>query len=103
MKIRVGYAVSLLGSSASHAYLYVHGYHHIPVIGIAFLLQASVSFALALLILLGGPWWLRLAAGATAGGSLIAFVLSRTAACSASLRVVGILHRTRRSAWAPKL
>ena len=38
-------AVSLLSSAVSHAYLYVHGYHHIPLIGTAFLVQASVSFA----------------------------------------------------------
>jgi hypothetical protein len=48
------------------------------MIGTAFLIQASVSFAAALLILLGGPWWLRWAAAALAGGSLVAFVLSRT-------------------------
>jgi hypothetical protein len=76
--VRIGFAVSLLSSGASHAYLYVHGYQHIPMIGTAFLIQASVSFAAALLILLGGPWWLRWAAAALAGGSLVAFVLSRT-------------------------
>jgi hypothetical protein len=76
--VRIGFAVSLLSSAASHAYLYVHGYQHIPMIGTAFLIQASVSFAVALLILLGGPWWLRWAAAALAGGSLVAFVLSRT-------------------------
>lgn len=78
MSIRVGYAASLLTSSAVHAYLYIHGYQHIPTIGTAFLVQASVAFALAPLILLDGPGWLRWAAAATAGGSLIAFVLSRT-------------------------
>jgi hypothetical protein len=77
--IRIGFAASLLGSAASHAYLYVHGYQHIPTIGTGFLVQASVSFAVAVLILLGGPWWLRWAAAAIAGGSLVAFALSRTA------------------------
>lgn len=80
--LRIGLAVSLAGSLAvsamSHTYLYVHGYQHIPRIGTAFLVQASVSFALALLILVGGPWWLRWMAAAVAGGSLIAFALSRT-------------------------
>jgi hypothetical protein len=76
--IRLGFAVTLLGSAASHAYLYVHGYQHIPTIGAAFLVQASISFAVALLVLLGGPSWLRWTAAAVAGGSLIAFVLSRT-------------------------
>ncbi|OBH16483.1 hypothetical protein A9X03_21185 [Mycobacterium sp. E1715] len=76
--IRLGLAVSLAVSAAGHAYLYVHGYRHIPDIGAAFLVQASVSFAIALLILLGGPEWLRWAAAAVAGGSLVAFALSRT-------------------------
>ncbi|MGD1240724.1 hypothetical protein [Mycobacterium seoulense] len=78
LAIRIGFAVSLVVSAASHAYLYMHGYRHIPHIGTAFLVQASVSFAIALLILLGGPGWLRWAAAAVAGGSLVAFVLSRT-------------------------
>jgi hypothetical protein len=76
--VKIGFAVSLLSSAASHAYLYVHGYQHIPMIGTAFLIQASASFAVALLIVLGGPWWLRWTAAALAGGSLVAFVLSRT-------------------------
>jgi hypothetical protein len=76
--LRVGLAASLAVSGVSHAYLYVHGYQHIPTIGTAFLIQASVSSALALLILVGGPWWLRWAAAAVAGGSLVAFTASRT-------------------------
>jgi drug/metabolite transporter (DMT)-like permease len=72
-------AVALAVSGVSHAYLYIHGYHHIPTIGTAFIVQASVSFALALLILIGGPSWLQWAAAALAGGALGAFVLSRTA------------------------
>jgi hypothetical protein len=89
--VRVGLAASLLVSAASHAYLYVHGYQHIPRIGTAFLIQASVCFALALLIVVGGPGWLRWAAAAVAGGSLVAFVLSRT---------VGLLGFTERG-WDP--
>ena len=76
--LRIGLAASLAASAASHAYLYVHGYHYIPTIGTGFLIQASVSFAVALLILIGGPGWLRWAAAGVAGGSLIAFTLSRT-------------------------
>ena len=76
--IRIGIAASLAASAISHSYLYSHGYQHIPKIGTGFLVQASVSFALALLILAGGPWWLRWAAAAMAGGSLVPFVLSRT-------------------------
>jgi hypothetical protein len=75
---RIGIAATLVASGISHAYLYVHGYQHIPMIGPSFIVQASVSFALAALILLGGPWWLRWAAAMLAGGSLVAFALSRT-------------------------
>ena len=75
---RIGIAVALAVSGISHAYLYIHGYRHIPTIGTAFVLQASVSFAVAALILFGGPAWLRWAAAMLAGGSLVAFALSRT-------------------------
>src|ERR1700757_2125391 len=76
--LRLGLAVSLAVSAVIHAYLYIHGYQHIPMIGTAFLIQASVCFALALLIVVGGPGWLSWAGAAMAGGSLMAFVLSRT-------------------------
>jgi F0F1-type ATP synthase assembly protein I len=76
--LRLGLAASLAVSAYSHAYLYIHGYQHIPMIGTAFLIQASVSFSLALLIVAGGPWWLEWGAAAMAGGSLVAFILSRT-------------------------
>ncbi|SOX52294.1 hypothetical protein MAAFP003_960 [Mycobacterium ahvazicum] len=77
--VRIGFAASLLASAVSHAYLYIHGYQHIPTIATGFLVQASVSFAVAVLILVGGPWWLRWAGAAISGGSLVAFALSRTA------------------------
>jgi hypothetical protein len=54
----IGIAVALAVSGISHAYLYIHGYRHIPTIGTAFVAQASVSFAVAALILVGGPAWL---------------------------------------------
>jgi hypothetical protein len=76
---RIGIAVTLAAGGVSHGYLYIHGYRHIPTIGTAFLVQASLSFALAVLILVGGPAWLRWAAAMLAGGSLVAFGLSRTA------------------------
>ncbi|ORB71247.1 hypothetical protein [Mycobacterium scrofulaceum] len=76
--LRIGMAASLVVTGAAHAYLYVHGYRHIPDIGSAFLVQASASFALALLILFGGPEWLRWAGAAVAGGSLVGFASSRT-------------------------
>ena len=75
---RIALAVAVAVSGVSHAYLYMHGYQHIPLIGTAFLGQASVSFALALLIVIGGPSWLQWAAAALAGGALAAFALSRT-------------------------
>jgi hypothetical protein len=78
ISFRLGVAASLVVAAVSHAYLYVHGYQHIPTIGTAFLVQASASLALAVLILVGGPAWLRWAGAAVAGGSLAAFVLSRT-------------------------
>ncbi len=39
--IRIGFAASLVISAASHAYLYVHGYRHIPDIGAAFVLSRT--------------------------------------------------------------
>ncbi len=76
--IRIGIAAAVVVSGISHAYLYIHGYQHIPTIGTAFIVQAGVSFALATLILLGGPTWLQWAAAALAGGALVAIALSRT-------------------------
>ena len=78
MNIRIGFAATLIVSGISHAYLYVHGYHYIPTIGSAFVTQAGTAFALAVLILAGGPGWLRWAAAAVSGGALVAFALSRT-------------------------
>lgn len=75
---RIGMPAAVAASGISHAYLYIHGYRHIPTIGVAFVLQASVSFAVAVLILVGGPGWLRWAAAAAASGALLAFGLSRT-------------------------
>jgi hypothetical protein len=75
---RLAMALAVATSGITHAYLYVHGYQHIPTIGTGFLVQASVSFSLALLILIGGPWWLEWAAATVAGGALAAFALSRT-------------------------
>jgi hypothetical protein len=75
---RLGISAAVTVSGISHAYLYIHGYQHIPMIGSAFLVQACVSFALAALILIGGPGWLRWAAAMLAGGALVAFALSRT-------------------------
>jgi hypothetical protein len=65
-------------SGVIHADLYIHGYRHIPTVGPAFLLQASVFCALAVLIALGAPDWFSWAAAALSVGTLIAFALSRT-------------------------
>ena len=73
-----GISATLIVSGYVHAHLYVDSYRYIPTIGPSFLLQASLSFALAVLILAGGPWWLRAAAGGLSIGALAAFVLSRT-------------------------
>jgi hypothetical protein len=75
---RIGIPAAVSVSGISHAYLYIHGYRHIPTIGGAFVLQAGVSFAVAMLILVGGPVWLRWAAAMMANATLLAFVLSRT-------------------------
>ena len=75
---RVALSASLALSGVVHAYLYVDGYRDIPTVGPAFLLQGSAFCALAVLILAGGPAWLRLAAAIGAAGSLLAFGLSRT-------------------------
>jgi hypothetical protein len=76
--MRLVLSVALAVSGVIHAYLYVHGYRHIPTVGPAFLWQASVFCALAVLIVVGGPSWLRWAGAAGAIGSLVAFALSRT-------------------------
>jgi hypothetical protein len=76
---RIVLSASLAVSGVVHAYLYLHGYRDIPTVGPAFLVQGSAFCALAVLILAGGPAWLRLAAIIGAGGSLLAFTLSRTA------------------------
>lgn len=88
---RIGIALTLAVSGVSHAYLYIHGYQHIPKVGAAFVVQASISFAVAVLILFGGPGWLQWIAALVAGGSLTAFGLSRT---------VGVLGFSERG-WQP--
>jgi len=76
--LRLVLSASLALSGAVHAYLYVDGYRDIPMIGQAFLGQAVVFCVLALLILAGGPDWLRWLAGMVSAGALVAFALSRT-------------------------
>jgi hypothetical protein len=59
---RVGAAGCLAASGLIHAQLYLHGYRTIPGIGPAFLLQASGSLAVALLLLISCAAVLRFAA-----------------------------------------
>jgi len=75
---RVGAAGCLATSGVIHAQLYLTGYRSIPGIGPAFLLQASGSFAVALLLLLSSAAVLRLAAAALAAGAMVGFIASRT-------------------------
>jgi len=76
--MRVGIGATLAVSGVIHAYLYIHGYNHVPTVRPAFLLQASMFCALAVLVLAGGPYWLQLAGALLSVGTLIAFALSRT-------------------------
>ena len=76
--LRLGIAATLAVSGLIHAYLYIHGYSHIATVGPAFLLQASMFCALAVLILAGAPEWFRWAGALLSVGTLIAFALSRT-------------------------
>lgn len=75
---RVGAAGCLAASGIIHAQLYLHGYRTIPGIGPAFLLQASGSVAVALLLLVTSAGVLRLAAAGLAAGALAGFAASRT-------------------------
>jgi hypothetical protein len=78
MAIRQAISAALAVSGVIHAYLYVNGYRDIPMIGPGFLVQAIVFCVLALLILAGGPDWLRCVAGVLSAGPLVAFALYGT-------------------------
>jgi hypothetical protein len=74
--------VAVAGTTAAsgyiHAQLYISGYRFIHVVGVMFLLQAGVSFAVAALLLIGGPLALRVVAAGAAAGALAGFTASRT-------------------------
>ncbi|MGW4564257.1 hypothetical protein ACWEN3_18190 [Streptomyces sp. NPDC004561] len=76
--VRLAVAALIAGSGFIHAQLYVGGYRSIPVVGPLFLLQASGSFAVTVLLLFGMPPLLRLAAAGAALGALGGFAASRT-------------------------
>ncbi|MGW1199253.1 hypothetical protein ACWD4B_25955 [Streptomyces sp. NPDC002536] len=72
-------AATLAAGGYIHAQLYIDGYRFIHVIGPLFLLQASTSFALAVLLLIGiPPLLMRTAAAGVALGALGGFAASRT-------------------------
>ena len=76
--LRVLIAAALATSGYIHAQLYVSGYRFIHVVGVLFLLQASASFAIAALVLIGGPVYIRIGAAGAAAGALGGFAASRT-------------------------
>ena len=76
--LRLAAAATTAASGYIHAQLYVSGYRFIHAVGILFLLQAAASFAIAALLLIGGPAWLRLLAAGAAIGALTGFAASRT-------------------------
>jgi hypothetical protein len=89
--LRIAVAGTTAVSGYIHAQLYISGYRFIHVIGVMFLLQASASFAIAALLLIGGPLALRVVAAGAAIGALAGFAASRT---------VGVFGFTERG-WQP--
>lgn len=75
---RLAVAATLTVSGVIHAQLYLDGYRFIHDIGVMFLVQASVSFAVAALFLIGSPVGLRIVGTGVAVGALAGFVGSRT-------------------------
>ncbi len=75
---RLVIAAAMVVSGGVHAYLYLHGYGHIPTVGAGFLVQAAVFCSVGVLILAGGPTWFLWASGVFSAGALGAFALSRT-------------------------
>ncbi|MEW2624597.1 hypothetical protein [Streptomyces sp. NPDC048106] len=76
--LRSAIAATLAASGYIHAQLYIDEYRFIRVVGPLFLLQASVSFAVAALLLIGMPLLLKAAAAGVALGALGGFTASRT-------------------------
>ncbi|MEV6839031.1 hypothetical protein AB0N17_31730 [Streptomyces sp. NPDC051133] len=77
--LRTATAATLAAGGYIHAQLYIGGYRFIHVVGSLFLLQASASFALAAVLLVGTPPpLLRIAEAGVALGALGGFTASRT-------------------------
>ncbi|RUP28962.1 MAG: hypothetical protein EKK51_21930 [Mycolicibacterium sp.] len=75
---RLVIAAAMVVSGGVHAYLYLHGYGHIPTVGTGFLIQASVFCAVGVLLVAGAPRWFGWVSGLLSAGALAAFGLSRT-------------------------
>jgi hypothetical protein len=71
-------AACLAATGYLHTDLYLHGYRSIPFVGVSFLLLASGSFAVAVLLIASGSPVLRLLAAGLVAGALFGFLLSRT-------------------------
>jgi hypothetical protein len=78
LALRSAIAATLAAGGYIHAQLYIDEYRFIHIVGPLFLLQASVSFALAALLLIGTPLLLRAASAGAALGALGGFIASRT-------------------------
>jgi hypothetical protein len=76
--LRLPVAVCLATSGYVHAQLYIRGYHAIPYIGTSFRWDAAASFAVAVLLLVGNPAILRVAAAGLCLSGLGGFTVSRT-------------------------
>jgi hypothetical protein len=75
---RVVAALCLAGTGWVHADLYLGGYRQIAFVGPGFLLLASGSFAVAVLLMIADSPVPRILAAAASTGALFGFVLSRT-------------------------
>lgn len=75
---RIAVALCLAGTGWVHTELYLGGYRQIAYVGPAFLVLASGSFAVAVLLVVSGSPVLRLLAVGLALGALGGFVMSRT-------------------------
>jgi hypothetical protein len=76
--VRLVAGVMLIVSGYIHADLYLGGYSGIPVIGPAFLLQATAGVVVGLLLFFANSLLLRLLGAAVAVGALAGFLASRT-------------------------
>lgn len=80
--LRIASAAALAVSGDIHAQLYIDGYRFIHVVGVLFLVQAAVSFAVTVLLVTAAVWrppvLVDLAGAGVALGALGGFAASRT-------------------------